>query len=93
MSCKNSGRTVQYKLHAQYLRLFDVHSDVNDAHRASANRLQNKTKNLMTWIYTLRTSAEILAFSTRTTLFTERDAVRKFCVENDCICFCEPIKG
>ena len=32
----------KYKLNAQYLRLFDVHSDVNDAHRAGANRLQNK---------------------------------------------------
>ena len=38
----NSGRTVQYKLNAQSLRLFDLHSDVNDAHRAGANRLQNK---------------------------------------------------
>ena len=33
----------KYKLNAQYLRLFGVHSDVNDAHRAGANRLQNKT--------------------------------------------------
>ena len=32
----------KYKLDAQYLRLFGVHSDVNDAHRAGANRLQNK---------------------------------------------------
>ena len=39
-----SGRTVQYKLNAQSLRLFGLHSDVNDAHRAGANRLQNKTK-------------------------------------------------
>ena len=39
---ENSGRTVQYKLNAQFLRLFDVHNDVNDAHRAGANRLQNK---------------------------------------------------
>ena len=37
----NSGRTVQYKLNAQSLRLFGLHSDVNDAHRAGANRLQN----------------------------------------------------
>ena len=41
---ENSGRTVQYKLNAQSLRLFGLHSDVNDAHRAGANRLQNKTK-------------------------------------------------
>ena len=38
----NSGRTVQYKLNAQSLRLFGLHDDVNDAHRAGANRLQNK---------------------------------------------------
>ena len=41
---ENSGRTVQYKLNAQYLRLFGLHSDVNDAHRAGANRLQNRNK-------------------------------------------------
>ena len=40
---ENSGRTVQYKLNAQSLRLFGLHSDVNDAHRAGENRLQNKT--------------------------------------------------
>ena len=40
----NSGRTVQYKHNAQFLRLFGLHDDVNDAHRAGANRLQNKTK-------------------------------------------------
>ena len=34
--------TVQYKLNAQSLRLFGLHRDVNDAHRAGANRLQNK---------------------------------------------------
>ena len=38
-----TGRTVQYKLNAQSLRLFGLHSYVKDAHRASANRLQNKT--------------------------------------------------
>ena len=42
---ENSARTVQYKLNAQSLRLFGVHSDVNDVHRAGANRLQNKQKN------------------------------------------------
>ena len=36
----NSGRTVQYKLNAQSLRLFSLHSDVN----GGANRLQNITK-------------------------------------------------
>ena len=40
---ENSGRTVQYKLNAQSLRLFGLDSDVNDAHRASANRLQKQT--------------------------------------------------
>ena len=39
-----TDRTVQYKLNAQSLRLFGLHSDVNDAHRAGANRLQNKNK-------------------------------------------------
>ena len=36
---ENSGRTVQHKLNAQSLRLFGPH-----AHRARANRLQNKQK-------------------------------------------------
>ena len=39
---ENSGRTVQYKLHAQSLRLFGLQTDVNDAHRAGANRLKKK---------------------------------------------------
>ena len=39
---QNSGRTVQYILNAQSLRLFGLHSDVNDAHRVGANRLQHK---------------------------------------------------
>ena len=43
----NSARTVQYKLDAQSLRIFGLHSDLNDAHRAGANRLQNKTKQPM----------------------------------------------
>ena len=38
-------RTVQHKLNAQSLRLFGLHRDVNDAHRAGANRLQNKQTN------------------------------------------------
>ena len=37
-----TDRAVQYKLNAQSLRLFGLHSDVNYAHRAGANRLQNK---------------------------------------------------
>ena len=41
---ENSGRTVQYKVNAQSLRLFGLHGDVNDDHRAGANRLQNKQK-------------------------------------------------
>ena len=42
---ENSDRRVQYKLNAQSLRLFGLHRDVNDAHRAGANRLQNKKQN------------------------------------------------
>ena len=38
-----TDRTVQYKLNAQSLRLFGLHRDVNDAHRADAKRLRNKT--------------------------------------------------
>ena len=41
----NSDSAEQYKLNAQSLRLFSVHDDVNDAHRAGANRLQNKQMN------------------------------------------------
>ena len=33
---EHSHRTVQYKLNAQSLRLFGLHSDVNGAHRAGA---------------------------------------------------------
>ena len=43
-----TDRTVQYKLNAQSLRLFGLHRDVNDAHRAGANRLQNKTNKATT---------------------------------------------
>ena len=39
---ESTGRTVQYKLNAQSLRFFGLHRGVNDAHRAGANRLQNK---------------------------------------------------
>ena len=41
---ENSGRTVQYKLNAQSVRHFGLHRNKNDAHRASANRLQNKKR-------------------------------------------------
>ena len=41
---ESTDRTVQYKLNAQSLRLFGLHRDVNDARRAGANRLQNKTE-------------------------------------------------
>ena len=41
----NSGRTAQYKHNAQFLRHFCPLGDVNDAHRAGANRLQNKQTN------------------------------------------------
>ena len=42
-----TDRTVHYKLNAQSLRLFGLHKDVNDAHRAGANRLQTKTNKLL----------------------------------------------
>ena len=61
---ENSGRTVQYKLNAQSLRLFGLHSDVNDAHRADANRLQNKNKTFLQLFTPLHTS------STSSHLFT-----------------------
>ena len=38
-----TDRTVQYTLDAQSLRFFGLHRNVNDAHHAGANRLQNKT--------------------------------------------------
>ena len=44
---RNSGCAVQYKLSAQSLRLFNLDDDVNDAHRAGANRLQNTNKNTL----------------------------------------------
>ena len=40
VECKD--RTVQYKLNAQSLRLFGLHRDVNDAHRAGANQSSPK---------------------------------------------------
>ena len=47
---ENSGRTVQYKLNAQSQRFFRLHSDVNDTHRACANRFQNKQNSSMVGI-------------------------------------------
>ena len=44
-----TGWTVQYKLNAQSLRLFGLHRDVHDAHRAGANRLQNKQTVSVCW--------------------------------------------
>ena len=44
---ESTGGTVQHKLNAQSLRLFGLHGDVNDAHRAGANRLQNKQTMLL----------------------------------------------
>ena len=41
----NSGRTAQYKHNAQFLRHFCLHGDVNDAHRAGANRLPQQKQN------------------------------------------------
>ena len=41
----STDRTAQYKLNAQFLRLFGLHSDVKDAHRAGANRLKKNPTN------------------------------------------------
>ena len=41
---ENSGGTVQYKLDAQSLRLFGLHSDVNDAHRAGTDKISKTNK-------------------------------------------------
>ena len=38
----SSGRTAQYKHNAKFLRHFCLHGDVNDAHRAGANRLKKR---------------------------------------------------
>ena len=46
----NSGKTAQYKHNAQFLRHLGLHGDVNDAHRAGANRLKNK--NIHPYIHT-----------------------------------------
>ena len=47
----SSDRTAQYKLNAQSLRLFGLHRNVNDAHRAGANRLQTKRTNLFVVLF------------------------------------------
>ena len=49
---EGTDRTAQYKLHAQSLRLFGLHRDVNDAHRAGANRLENKNKQTISSVST-----------------------------------------
>ena len=43
---EKDGRTVEYKLNAQSLRLFDLHNnyDVKDAHRAGANHLKKQNQ-------------------------------------------------
>ena len=51
--------TAQYKLNAQSLRLFGLHRDVNGAHRAGANRLQNKTKHQFQTVLRTRWIVEI----------------------------------
>ena len=48
----NSGRTAQYKHNAQFLCHLGLHGDVNDAHRAGANRLKNK--NIHSYMHTAR---------------------------------------
>ena len=60
---ENSGRTVQYKLNAQSLRLFGLHSDVNDAYRAGANRLP-KTKHNHHHVHHLGTRSQPLSIIT-----------------------------
>ena len=56
-----TDRTVQYKLNAQSLRLFGLHRDVTDAHRAGAKRLQNKNNN--SWVRISRGILLLLPFS------------------------------
>ena len=53
-----TDRTVQYKLNAQSLRLFGLHRDVSDPHRAGVNRLQNKTNNRTIWGGSVSTGEE-----------------------------------
>ena len=55
-----TDRTVQYKLNAQSLRLFGLHRDVNDAHRAGANRLQNKNKQVFVHDLNLFVTVQLL---------------------------------
>ena len=80
---ENSGRTVQYKLNAQSLRLFGLHRDVNDAHRASANRLQNK-----------QTSRFVLMSKPRPSTTHDRHCVLFVCptlLANLCLCVVEAV--
>ena len=79
VECTDS--TVQYKLNAQSLRLFGLHRDVNDAHRAGANRLLNKQTNItdMPWLcktWQLNGSKVIQARPNQ--LRSRRGSLRKF---------------
>ena len=63
---ESTDRTVQYKLNAQSLRLSGLHWDVNDAHRAGANRLQKKKKqqtqsssSVATWVRLISTEISL----------------------------------
>ena len=47
--CVSKDRTAQYKLNAQFLRLFGVHSDVNDAHRRWCESSQKTKKTNRSW--------------------------------------------
>ena len=77
-----TDRTVQSKLNAQSLRLFGLHRDVNDAHRAGANRLQNKqtpddheTERSSEWIRNLETFPGRVGAGTQRTVPSDADAV------------------
>ena len=60
---ESTGGTVQYKHNAQYLRLIGLHRDVNDAHRAGANRLRNKKTNVL--LLVVHSVPVVLRHSTR----------------------------
>ena len=60
---ENSGRTVQYKLNAQSLRLFGLHSDVNDESQHRRAPLANEGKQtrrqpLISWPRLQRTTKQ-----------------------------------
>ena len=73
---------VQYKLNAQSLRLFGPHTDVNDAHRAGANCLQNKQTSKRTMFVArapepLRTLLQLNSQS-RSTFLEIRQAINQY---------------